>query len=58
MSDLKLFRVKGNDVAQLTGGAVALERSLQLTFEKNLDALLGVRFGFPLAVRAFAALDD
>ena len=44
MSDLKLFRLKGNDVAQLTGGAVALERSLQLTFEKNLEPLLGVRF--------------
>jgi predicted transport protein len=29
---------------QLAGGAVALERSLQNTFEKNLDALLGVRF--------------
>ncbi|MCL6683165.1 DUF5655 domain-containing protein [Sphingomonas alba] len=44
MSDLKLFRVKGNGVAQLTGGAVALEKSLQLTFEMNLEALLGVRF--------------
>ena len=44
MSDLKLFRVKANDVAPLSGGAVALERSLQLIFEKNLEALLGVRF--------------
>lgn len=44
MSDLKLFRVKGNDVSALSGGAVALEKSLQLTFEKNLESLLGVRF--------------
>jgi predicted transport protein len=44
VSDLKLFRLKGNDVAQLSGGAVALEKSLQMTFEKNLDGLLGVRF--------------
>jgi predicted transport protein len=44
VSDLKLFRVKGSDVGQLSGGAVALERSLQLTFEQNLEALLGVRF--------------
>jgi predicted transport protein len=44
VSDLKLFRLQGNDVAQLTGGAVALEKSLQITFEKNLDGLLGVRF--------------
>ncbi|TMJ16187.1 MAG: DUF91 domain-containing protein [Alphaproteobacteria bacterium] len=44
MSDLKLFRTANDTVAELSGGAVALERSLQLLFEKNLDALLGVRF--------------
>jgi predicted transport protein len=44
VSDLKLFRVKGSDVPQLSGGAVALEKSLQLTFEQNLEGLLGVRF--------------
>jgi len=44
VSDLKLFRTANDTVAELSGGAVALERSLQLLFEKNLDALLGVRF--------------
>jgi predicted transport protein len=44
LSDLKLFRTAAGTVAELSGGAVALERSLQLLFEKNLEALLGVRF--------------
>lgn len=44
MSDLKLFRTACGTVAELSGGAVALERSLQILFEKNLEALLGVRF--------------
>jgi predicted transport protein len=44
VSDLKLFRTTAGTVAELSGGAVALERSLQLLFEKNLEALLGVRF--------------
>lgn len=44
MSDLKLFRLSAANVAQLSGGAVALEKSLQTTFEKNLEPLLGVRF--------------
>ena len=44
MSDLKLFRLAPNGVSQLSGGAVALEKSLQQAFEQNLEALLGVRF--------------
>lgn len=44
MSDLKLFKTAAGTVAELSGGAVALERSLQTLFEKNLEALLGVRF--------------
>jgi predicted transport protein len=44
VSDLKLFRTAAGTVTELSGGAVALERSLQLLFEKNLEALLGVRF--------------
>lgn len=44
MSDLKLFRTTAGTVAELSGGAVALERSLQLLFEKTLEALLVVRF--------------
>lgn len=44
MSDLKLFRTTSSGVAELAGGAVALEKSLQTLFEANLEALLGVRF--------------
>jgi len=44
VSDLKLFRVSSSGVLPLSGGAVALEKSLQDIFEKNLEALLGVRF--------------
>jgi predicted transport protein len=44
VSDLKLFRTSANKVSELSGGAVALEKSLQDLFERNLDALLGVRF--------------
>ncbi len=44
MSDLKLFRTSPSGVAELPGGAVALEKSLQTLFEANLEALLGVRF--------------
>ena len=44
MSDLKLFRLGNGTVSELSGGSVDLERSLQTLFEKNLEALLGVRF--------------
>lgn len=44
MSDLKLFRTTATGVAELPGGAVALEKSLQTLFEANLETLLGVRF--------------
>lgn len=44
MSDLKLFRTTLSGVAELPGGAMALEKSLQTLFEANLEALLGVRF--------------
>ena len=44
VSDLKLFRIEGSEVTQLSGGPVALEKTLQQTFETNLEALLGVRF--------------
>jgi predicted transport protein len=44
MSDLKLYRLVDGAVTELSGGAVALEKSLQFLFEKNLEALLGVRF--------------
>lgn len=44
MSDLKLFRTTSTGVAEISGGAMALEKSLQTLFEANLEALLGVRF--------------
>ena len=44
MTDIKLFRFSNTGVAELAGGSVALERSLQVIFERNLEALLGVRF--------------
>jgi predicted transport protein len=44
MSDLKLFRTSASGVAEIAGGSVALEKSLQALFEINLEALLGVRF--------------
>jgi predicted transport protein len=44
MSDLKLFRTTSSGVAELPGGAMALEKSLQTLCEANLEALLGVRF--------------
>ncbi|MBO0144208.1 DUF91 domain-containing protein [Agrobacterium sp. Ap1] len=44
MSDIKLFQFEANRVTELPGTAVQVERSLQLMFEANLEALLGVRF--------------
>ena len=44
MSDLKLFRTSASGVSEISGGAMALEKSLQTLFETNLEALLGVRF--------------
>lgn len=44
MSDIKLYRLGTAQVTELAGGAMALEKSLQTVFEKNLDALIGVRF--------------
>lgn len=44
MSDLKLFRLADGRACQLVGSSVALEKSLQGLFERNMDALFGVRF--------------
>lgn len=43
MSDIKLFRTNGSAI-ELPGASVAVEKSLQVLFEKNLDTLLGIRF--------------
>ena len=44
MSDIKLFQTSAAGVAELPGGDVLLEKSLQNLFESNLETLLGVRF--------------
>ena len=44
MSDIKLFRRQGLAFSELAGSSAPLEKALQTQFEKNLDALLGVRF--------------
>ena len=44
MADIKLFKLWPSSVDELDGRAVALEKSLQDIFERNLESLLGVRF--------------
>jgi predicted transport protein len=44
MSDIKLFRIENGSVSELAGTTDTVEKSVQVLFEKNLDALLGVRF--------------
>jgi len=44
MADIKLFRTESGGVTELTSESVAIERSLQELFERNLDEFLGVRF--------------
>ncbi|QNP81957.1 DUF5655 domain-containing protein [Agrobacterium tumefaciens] len=44
MSDIKLFHFNGGQVTELAGAAVQVEKSLQKSFEANLETLLGIRF--------------
>ena len=44
MSDIKLFRVSAGKVDEVAGTTDTIEKSVQTFFEKNLQALLGVRF--------------
>ncbi|MBX5254870.1 DUF91 domain-containing protein [Rhizobium sp. NLR4b] len=44
MSDIKLFHFGSAQVSELPGSAVQVEKSLQVLFEGNLEALLGIRF--------------
>ena len=44
MSDIKLFHQSGGSLSELSGTSAPLEKALQTLFEKNLEALLGVRF--------------
>jgi len=44
LSDIKLFHFNGDQVTELAGAALQVEKSLQQLFEANLEALLGIRF--------------
>ena len=44
MSDVKLFKISNNDVSEISGKSVELEKSLQNLIEKHLETFLGVRF--------------
>lgn len=44
MSDMKLFRYTHNGTAELSGKAVAIERTLQKLIESQMETFLGVRF--------------
>jgi predicted transport protein len=44
LSDIKLFRITSGAVTELAGTTDTVEKSVQVLFETNLEALLGVRF--------------
>lgn len=44
MPDIKLFRLAPTGAVELPGQSAQVEKALQTLFEKNLEALLGVRF--------------
>jgi predicted transport protein len=44
MSDIKLFRVGDGRAQELSGSALAIEKTLQALIERSLDAMLGIRF--------------
>ena len=44
MGDIRIFRIDGPGACELKGSSVALEKSLQIYIEKNLEQLLGITF--------------
>jgi hypothetical protein len=44
MSDINLFRLASGEIDELDGTTDTIEKSVQILFEKNLEALLGVSF--------------
>jgi hypothetical protein len=44
MSDIKIFKTDKNNVSELKGKSIALEKSLQTLIESNLETFLGIRF--------------
>lgn len=44
LGDIKLFKLNGEEVTELEGRSVAIEKSLQILMERHLEAILGIRF--------------
>ncbi len=44
MGDIKIFRLNENNVEELVGQALAVEKSLQTIIERHLETFLGIRF--------------
>jgi hypothetical protein len=44
VSDIKLFKLESGTALELVGSALAVEKSLQILIEHNLETMLGVRF--------------
>ncbi|MFJ8059979.1 transporter [Streptomyces sp. NPDC096142] len=44
MNELKLFRIADGEASEIQGAAVPLERQLQTLIERNMEAMLGIRF--------------
>ena len=44
MSDIKLYSLHNGTAQEIAGSAVAVEKSLQVMMEKNLEPMLGIRF--------------
>ncbi len=43
LSDIKLFRIQNDNVAEVLGSSVSVEKSLQNLIETHLEAFLGIR---------------
>ena len=44
MSDIKLFKIDGQEVSELESRSAKIEKSLQSQIEANLETYLGVQF--------------
>lgn len=44
MGDIKFFKIDNDNVQELHGHSISLEKSLQNLIEKHLDAFLGIKF--------------
>lgn len=44
LTDIRLFRLAASGIAEIGGATDTIEKSLQVTFERHLETLLGVRF--------------